>query len=330
MTLEDLVGLQLVVGIPGTSLTPDVAAHLRAIHAGGFIAFERNFHSPEQFQALVSQLNDTLGRAVWVMVDHEGGRVIRFAKGVTRFPDALTVGATQKPEEIVRQGALEAQELRGLGVHVNLAPCVDVLVEGADPVIGTRSYGSDPHRVAALATARIQGMQTHGLAACAKHFPGLGAVPKDPHKQLPTVGLEWPAMRQTHLVPFTAAIQTGVATVMSSHVCYPKLDPSNVPATWSARLIRELLRGELGFSGLMLTDDLEMGALHQLAPIGEAAVRAVAAGHDVALACSNLHAQRQVFEALLAAYLNGRLSVKELERSVAKLTALRQQLSLSI
>ncbi|MBI3324504.1 MAG: glycoside hydrolase family 3 protein, partial [Candidatus Omnitrophica bacterium] len=273
--------------------------------------------------------NDTLGRAVWVMVDHEGGRVIRFAKGVTRFPDALTVGATQKLEEVVRQGALEAQELRRLGVHVNLAPCVDALVEGADPVIGTRSYGSDPHRVAALATARIQGMQTHGLAACAKHFPGLGAVPKDPHKHLPTVGLEWAAMRQTHLIPFAAAIQAGVSTIMSSHVCYPKLDPSNVPATWSARLIRELLREELKFQGLVLTDDMEMGALHQLAPIGDAAVRAVAAGHDVVLVCWHPPAQRQVFESLRAAYLDGRLSVKELERSIDKITTLRQQLNLT-
>ena len=262
------------------------------------------------------------------MVDHEGGRVIRFSKGGTLFPDALTVGATQQPEEVTRQGALEAQELRRLGVHVNLAPCVDVLVEGADPVIGTRSYGSDPQRVAALGAARIRGMQTHGLAACAKHFPGLGAVPKDPHKHLPTVGLEWPAMRQTHLVPFTAAIEAGVATIMSSHVCYPQLDPSKTPATWSGRLIRDLLRGELGFQGLVLTDDMEMGALRELASIGEAAVRAVEAGHDVVLVCSSLPAQREVFEALRTAYREGRLSVEALERRVAKITALRQQFDL--
>lgn len=324
MTLEELIGATLVVGLPGASLTGGIAEHLRAIHAGGFIPFARNFESPDQFRALVSSLNETCGRELLVMVDHEGGRVVRFSSGVTCFPDALTVGATQSADAARRQGEIEAEELRALGVHVNLAPCVDVLVEGSDPVIGSRSYGQDAQRVAAFGAARVHGLQSRGVAACAKHFPGLGAVPKDPHTQLPTVHLDWEAMRRVHLVPFRAAIDAGVATVMSSHVCYPKLDSQpSTPATFSRRLMHELLRTELGFQGLVVSDDLEMGALRELCAIGDAAVRTVEAGHDVLLICSDVSLQHQVFEVLCAAYESGRLSVTQLERSVARLDALR-------
>ena len=327
MTLEELVGATLVVGMPGLRLTAEEAAHLRAIHAGGFIPFERNFQSPEQFNTLVADLHTALNRELLVMVDHEGGRIIRFANGVTRFPEPLTIGKTATPDQLRQQGAIEATELKALGVHVNLAPCVDVLVEGSDPVIGSRSYGSDPRRVAELAAARIQGMQAHGVAACAKHFPGLGAVPQDPHTQLPTLRLDWATMRVLHLVPCVEAIRAGVATMMSSHVCYPRLDPTGVPATFSRRLIHTLLREELGFHGLVLTDDLEMGALRMLCPLGEAAVRAVEAGHELLLMCHSVAAQREVFDTLCAAYRSGRLASAMLERTVERVAQVRHRYS---
>ena len=329
-SLEELVGAQLIVGLPGTTLSSDVAEHLRAIRAGGVIAFERNYESPEQFRRLVGQLEEALERSPVVMVDHEGGRIVRFTSGLTRFLDPLAIGQTQPPADVERQGTIEARELRALGVHVNLAPCVDVIVEGSDPVIGNRSYGNDPHRVAVLATARIRGLQAGGVAACAKHFPGLGAVPKDPHTHLPTVHLDWPAMRACHLIPFQAALQAGVATVMSSHVCYPKLDSTpRTPATFSRRLIQGLLRDELGFQGLVVTDDLEMGALQDLCEIGEAAVRSVEAGHDILLICHALEHQRRAFSALCQAYRQGRLQVKELEPRAERIRRLSEQKSCS-
>lgn len=325
MDLEDLVGRQLVVGLPGPTLTPDVAEHLRAIRAGGVIPFERNYVSPEQFRTLLTQLREALGRDVLVMVDQEGGRIVRFSAGVTRFPDPCSIGRTQQPADVERQGSVEARELRALGVHVNLAPCVDVLVEGSDPVIGTRAYGSDPLQVAAMGTARIRGLQGGGVAACAKHFPGLGAVPKDPHTHLPTVALDAGTMRRVHLVPFMEAVRAGVAMVMSSHVCYPKFERASAgPATFSSWIIRDLLRGELEFQGVAVSDDLEMGALRELCPIGEAAVRAVEAGHDAVLVCSDLEAEREVFEALRQAYQTGRLSAVALEQSVARVERLRR------
>jgi beta-N-acetylhexosaminidase len=293
------------------------------------VAFSRNFISPERFRRLLHHLEEALGRRLLVMVDHEGGRVVRFGQGVTRFPDAMTAGATQNPEAIERQGTVEAEELRRLGVGVNLAPCVDVVVEDSDPVIGDRSYGPDPVQVAALSVARIRGLQSHGVAACAKHFPGLGAVPRDPHKTLPTIPLEWDVMERVHLTPFYAAVEAGVAMVMSSHVCYPAFgDPPGLPATFSPALIRGLLRKTMRFSGLILTDDLEMGALRTFGTIGDAAVRATEAGHDLLLICSGLAAAQEAVTTLRKAYQSGRLDQVELEASAESVSRLRQQFSI--
>lgn len=326
MTLDDLIGARLAVGFPGAEPTEAVIEALRRTHAQSLVVFSRNFTALEPFRRLIRQLEQAVGRRLLVMVDHEGGRVVRFTQGVTHFPDALTVGRTQPPEAAERQGAMEAQELRQLGVHVNLAPCVDVIVEGADPIIGDRSYGSDPQQVAVLSVARIRGLQASGVAGCAKHFPGLGAVPRDPHQTLPTIELPWPAIARQHLPPFRAAIDAGVAMVMSSHVCYPALgDPLGLPVTFSSRLIRDLLRTTLGFSGLILTDDLEMGALRSFGSIGEAAVRATQAGHDLLLICSDLTAAQETFAHLRQAYQDGRLSREELQASEARCAQVRQK-----
>lgn len=326
MELETLIGARLAVGIPGTEATDEVVEALRQTHAQSLVVFNRNFTSTEQFVRLLAHLEERLERRFLVMVDHEGGRIVRFDHGVTHFPSAMTVAETETPEAVERQGAVEANELTRLGVHANLAPCVDVFVDGSDPVIGDRSYGRDPARVATLSVARIRGLQSHGVAACAKHFPGLGAVQRDPHQMLPTIALDWAAMQRVHLPPFEAAIRAGVAMVMSSHVCYPTLgDPPGLPATFSRNLIRELLRARMNFSGLILSDDLEMGALRTFGTMGEACIRAIEAGHDLLLICSDLAAAHAAFRALRTAYEQGRLPLDELEQSVQRLSTVRQQ-----
>ena len=326
MSLDELIGARLAVGIPGLDATEEVIRTLKAIHAQSLVVFSRNFASPEQFLRLIQRLDDALGRRLLVMVDHEGGRVVRFGSGVTSFAAALTVGRTGDAESIERQGYIEAEELARLGVRVNLAPCVDVIIDGVDPIIGDRSYGGEPATVSAFGVARIRGLQSQGVAACAKHFPGLGAVTRDPHKVLPTIALDWTAIRTVHLMPFRAAIQAGVATIMSSHVCYPALgDPPGLPATFSKRLIRDLLRRELRFPGLILTDDLEMGALRTFGPMGEAAIRATEAGHDLLLICSDLAAAEEAFSSLKQAYQSGRLSQAELAASVERAAVVRRK-----
>ncbi len=324
MNLEELVGQSLVIGIPGTAITPESVRHFQELHAGGLILYRINFDSPAQLKKLLADLEEALGRRLLVTADHEGGRVIMFRDGITVFPDNLAVGAAGQIDYARRQGAIEAMELRRLGVDVNLGPVLDVLTAAYSPNIGIRSYGRDWRLVAQMGTARIRAMQGQGLSACAKHYPGKGHAPVDAHLGLPVITSTWEEMEAVHLKPFAAAIAAGVDLVMSSHPYYPNLDPGPARiATFSRRIIFDYLRRELNFTGVIASDDLEMGAVKALCPIGEAGVLAAAAGHDLLLVCHDLSAQKEVYYKLLEAYRSKRLPLAELEESVARIAGLK-------
>lgn len=324
MTLEELVGRRLVFGIPGTRVTEDDVRLFQKTHAGGLVLYRINFESPAELVKLIRSFEEALGRSLLVMADHEGGRVIMFREGVTIFPDNLAVGTVGDPELAERQGTIEARELRRLGIDVNLAPVLDVLTEGYSPNIGIRSYGKDPGTAARLGAARIRAMQAGGLSACAKHFPGKGHSPLDAHLALPTILSTWEEMERLHLVPFRAAIEAGVDVIMTSHPVYPNLDPTpRLPTTFSRRIVREYLREGLGYSGVISSDDLEMGAIRELCPTGEAAVHAAQAGHDLLLSCHAAKSQWEVFTGLLDAYRSKRLAWRDLEASEERLNILK-------
>lgn len=348
--LEELIGARLVIGIPGTKITPEIVSHFKELHAGGLILYRINFENPTQLKKLISELENALERKLLVVTDHEGGRVVMFREGVTVFPDNLACGMVGKhnqstspvpspqsgegkkfghsfPEGIQyarKQGAIEAKELRRLGMDVSLGPCLDVLTESYSPNIGIRSYGPDWKLVSAMGAARISAMQAGGISACAKHFPGKGHAPVDAHLGLPVIPSTWKEMEQVHLKPFLKAIETGVHLVMTSHPYYPKLDPElNMIATFSKKIVQDYLRKELGFRGVISSDDLEMGAIKAICPIESAGIRATQAGHDLLLVCHNLEAQKKVFYALLEAYKKGELDKKELERSIERIEKLK-------
>jgi beta-N-acetylhexosaminidase len=222
MTLAELVGERLVIGIPGTKITPMIVRHFQELHAGGLILYRINFVSPAQIKKLVADLEEALGRKLLVAADHEGGRVIMFRDGITVFPDNLAVGTAGKIDYARKQGEIEAKELRRLGLDVNLAPVLDVLTEAYSPNIGIRSYGKDWRLVAELGAARIAAMQKHGLSACAKHFPGKGHAPVDAHLGLPVIQSTWKEMEEVHLKPFVQAIQTGVDLVPKKSPPFPE------------------------------------------------------------------------------------------------------------
>lgn len=324
MKLAELVGERLVIGVPGTTATPEIVRHFQELHAGGLILYRINFDSPQQLKKLIAHLEEALGRKLLVTVDHEGGRVIMFRDGITVFPDNLAVGTAGKVDYARRQGEIEAKELRRLGIDVNLAPVLDVLTGAYSPNIGIRSYGKDWRVVAEMGAARIAAMQRLGLSACAKHFPGKGHGSVDAHLGLPVIRSTWQEMEEVHLKPFVKAIQTGVDVVMSSHPHYPNLDPEpNKIATFSRKIIYDYLRKELNFAGVIASDDLEMGAIAAVCPIGEAGILAAQAGHDLLLVCHDLTAQKEVYHHLLQAYKTKRLSWKELEESVERINRLK-------
>ncbi len=301
--LEDLVGSKLVIGVPGTKITSDIVNHFRQTHAGGLILYRINFESPEQIRKMVSDLENSLGRRLLVCVDHEGGRVIMYRDGVTVFPDNLAFGHAGKVEYATKAGEIAAKELRALGTDINFAPTLDVLTQAYSPNIGIRAFGEDWKQVADMGAAYISALQANGVSATAKHFPGLGHAQVDPHLKLPVINSSWDEMKEVHLQPFIRAIQVGVDVIMSSHPKYPKLDsnPQTI-ATFSRTIMTDCLRNELGFKGVLASDDLEMGAVKDMGGIDSAAVKAVAAGHDLILSCHDLQAQNHVFRALIEAY----------------------------
>jgi len=328
MTPEELIGSRLVFGIPGTQVTPEIVRHFKETYAGGLILYRINFESPDQLRKLISDLENALQRRLLVCADHEGGRVIMFQDGVTVFPSAQAIGQTGNTQFARRQGEQEGRELRRLGIDVNFAPVLDVLTEAYSPNIGIRAFGKEPELVAKMGAARIAAMQVEGVSACAKHFPGLGPATLDPHLKLPTIQITWEELERVHLIPFYRAMRTAVHSIMTSHPLYPQLEPNpRTPATFSRRIVYEFLRQKTGYKGAIFSDDLEMGAITELCPIGEAAVQTAQAGHDMILACHDLTAQRKVFEGLLDAYKSKRLATKELEESVQRVQNLQSKRS---
>jgi beta-N-acetylhexosaminidase len=323
MDIEDLVGERLMIGLIGPNLTDTDVTLFRETRAAGVILYRRNFASPAALTTMLDSLESALGRRLLVATDHEGGRIVMLGQGTTIFPDNLALGTAGEEAFAARQGLIEAREMRRLGVDLNLGPCLDVLTERYSPNIGIRSYGKDPKIVARYGVARIRGMARGGLSACAKHFPGKGHSPLDAHLKLPTIDSTPEEMRELHLPPFIEAIGAGIEAVMSSHPVYPRLDPSGVPATFSRRIVGDWLRGELGFGGVIVSDDLEMGAVSETCPIGEATVRTAAAGHDLLLVCHTAPAQRAAAAALVAAYRERRLPLAEGEAAAERVRRLR-------
>jgi beta-N-acetylhexosaminidase len=323
--LETLVGERLMFGLAGPTLTDTDIRLFRDTRAAGLILYRRNFESPEQHTHLLTALESALGRRLLVATDHEGGRIVMLGHATTIFPDNLATGTAGDDAFPYRQGLCEARELRRLGVDVNFAPVLDVLTDRYSPNIGIRSYGKDPTVVTRYGLARIKGMQQGGVSACAKHFPGKGHSPLDAHLKLPTIDSTWAEMQATHLPPFAAAVAQGIDCLMTSHPVYPNLDPTRVPATFSRRIVHDCLRDELRFTGVIVSDDLEMGAIGETCPIGDATVRAAAAGHDLLLVCHTEPAQRTAAQALVEAYRSGALPLRELEASAARVRRLRER-----
>ncbi|MCB2193747.1 MAG: beta-N-acetylhexosaminidase [Deltaproteobacteria bacterium] len=284
--VKNSLAQSFVVGLPGLEAGADELALVSEQGLGGVILFARNVDSPAQ----VWQLNYDLRRAaaqaerppLWVMVDQEGGSVARLRAPFTDGPDMADFGDADE-SALFAHGAKLGREALAAGFNWDLAPVLDVhALEGG--IMARRSLGSDPEKVGRLGAAFIRGMQEAGCLACAKHFPGLGRTTADTHQERPTVELTRAELEAVELPPFRAAATAGVAGIMICHAVYAALDPER-PASLSSKVTQDLLRGELGYNGLIMSDDLEMGAVvGQMAP-DQAAVEAYLAGSDVLLIC---------------------------------------------
>jgi len=277
----------MVVGIPGLEARPEDLALVAEQGLGGIILFARNVDSPVQVWQLCYDLRRAAVQAerppLLMLVDQEGGSVARLRQPFTDGPDLAELGKADEAA-LAAHGARMGRELVAAGFNWDMAPVLDVHAI-PDGVMARRSLGGDPARVAELGAAFVQGMQDAGCLACAKHFPGLGRTTLDTHKERPTVELSREELATVEWPPFVAAARAGVAGVMICHAVYAALDPER-PASLSPTVIQDVLRGELGYEGMVLSDDLEMGAVvGGLAP-EQAVVQAYTAGCDLILMCS--------------------------------------------
>jgi beta-N-acetylhexosaminidase len=291
----------VMLDIQGTALTAEDRERLRHPLTGGLILFSRNYESPEQIAALAAEIHSLREPRLLVAVDHEGGRVQRFREGFTRLPACHRFGEIhdENPERALRlaetAGWLMAAELRAVDIDFSFAPVLD-LDRGISTVIGDRAFHRDPEVVAVLADAYLRGMRRAGMAATGKHFPGHGGCSADSHLALPIDERRYADLRIEDLVPFERLIHHGLAGIMPAHVLYPHIDRN--PAGFSAFWLRKILRQELGFQGVIFSDDLSMeGASGAGGPV-ERARAALAAGCDMVLVCNNPVAAGQILEGL--------------------------------
>jgi len=307
----------VTIGFEGHALTREAAELLQG-GVRSVILFTRNFRDATQLRELTRSIRQAAGAPVLVSVDQEGGRVQRFrGEGFPDLPSARRAAAGG--EEAVRRSAVTAARcLRAAGIHMNLAPVLDVDSNPANPVIGERAFGSDPDQVASCGVAYAKTLQAEGVAACGKHFPGHGDTSVDSHLDLPHLPHAMERLERVELVPFRAAVGAGIASLMTAHVLFDSIDPQ-VPATLSRRVVTGLLRERLGFEGLVFTDDFEMQAIADRFEMGDAAVRAIEAGCDQVLMCHRADRQRRAIEALAEAMRSGRLSREQVERSQNRL-----------
>ena len=324
MTVRDTIGQLLMVGFQGTELSSEFIDWLQEFRPGGVILFSRNLVDPEQVARLTNALQEHAPNPpLLIAIDQEGGRVSRLPQGFTIFPSALSVAACQSPDVAYGVAEITAKELRAVGINMNMAPVLDVNSNPNNPIIGNRAYGENPQHVCAFGVATMQGFQDNGVIPCGKHFPGHGDTTTDSHKVLPVVNASRGRLEAIELEPFRHAIQHGLPTIMTAHVHYPVLD-AEAPATLSRPILTGLLRHELGFQGVTLTDDLEMRAILDHGSIGEASVRSLQAGADIVLICHQQDRQTEAFVAIEQALDRGELSMDDLTTSADRISALKK------
>jgi len=320
------IGQLLIGSFPGATIPPELRSLAREFQLGGVILFARNIEAPEQVAELSHDIQSLASETpLWVSVDQEGGRVARLRAPFTEWPPMAALGRAGDVTLASKFAAALAAELKAVGITLDYAPVLDIHTNPKNPVIGDRALADDAAVVGKLGAAIVRGLQDNGVAACGKHFPGHGDTSVDSHFELPLVEHPPDRIRRVESVPFREAIAARVAFIMTAHVLVPSIDDEK-PATLSRRIVYDLLRDELGFGGVILSDDLEMKAIAATYSVPDAAVQAIAAGCDALLICAgHVDAQVAALEALVHAVEDGQIPYKRLEDALSRNRRAKEQ-----
>ncbi len=332
MQIEHRIGQLMLIGLPGPQMDSATREMLQMIQPGGVLLDHRNIETAHQ----VSELNSTIRSVIEVppiiAIDQEGGPVDRLKEIFSPLPSPDLLRAANDAVIAARQGEITAETLRALGFNVNLAPVLDIAVDdAADNGLKGRYLGDSVAEVVRLAGAYIEGLQHGGVTGVGKHFPGLGASTIDSHSEIPKVNGTRDDLMKRDIAPYTelfSKINARLSAVMVAHAHYPALDgPSPLPASLSKNVVTGLLREELGFKGLIITDDLDMGAINSTREIGEAAVQAIEAGHDMVMVTGSTECATVAWQAMTQAAQDGRITKSHIRRAFDHIARIKSMLS---
>lgn len=322
---EQSAGQRLMVGFEGTDLNRDLKFLIEKLCVGGIILFSQNIANPDQLQHLCRTAQnfarDCGQPPLFIAIDQEGGVVARLKKPFTEFAGNSQMTGVQDASEFA---SICARELSNVGVNMNMAPVLDVAIDSQKSIMSKRAFGSDPDWVSDLGVAVIRNLQRGGIMSVAKHFPGIGRTTVDSHLDLPYLDTELAAMETSDLLPFAAAIENDVAGVMLSHICYQAID-REWPASLSAKIAGDLLRKRAGFEGVVLTDDLDMGAIKRHHDIGTVIGRILEAEIDIALICHKGPDIQKAYDSITTYQRASEVNQRKCARSVNRIMKLKEK-----
>ncbi len=330
MTLDEKIGQMFIVGFEGMQPNNQLKKMIMDNKVGGVILFQRNIKSPDQLLGLLNSIKDINMDAIplFISVDEEGGKVSRMPDQVRDLPSPGSIGEVNDKGLSYKIGALLAEQLKAFGFNTNFAPVLDIWSNPKNTVIGERAFGNTPEIVGSLGIEAMKGIRDNGVISVVKHFPGHGDTIVDSHVGLPKVEYDLERLRSFEFLPFQAAVDNEADAVMVAHIQMTKIDPE-YPASLSKALISDVLRKDMGFDGLVVTDDMTMAAIIENYTIEDAVVGSITAGSDIILICHGYDKQQAAIDSVKAAVSNGDITEERIDESVSRILNLKKTYQLT-
>lgn len=325
MTLDEKIGQMIVAGFNGTDVNEELINLVNTNKVGGVILFKRNIETSEQLKKLNNNI-DGLNKEIplFISVDEEGGRVNRLPSDMENFSSAREVGLKNDKDYAYNNGKSIGESLKVTGFNMNYAPVLDIFSNPKNTVIGDRAFGSDVETVSTMGIATMKGIEEEGIISVIKHFPGHGDTSVDSHYGLPIVYKTLEELENFELIPFKKAIKEGCKAIMVSHILLDKIDKQN-PSSMSETVITDILREQLGFDGVVITDDMEMGAITENFTVEDACVQSIIAGCDIVLIGSGNESIYNTIQAIKDSILNGKITEERINESVVRIIKLKNE-----
>lgn len=323
MKLNEIIGQHMLIGVSGHTLTNDEKKFIVENNISGIVLFARNLSTPEQIRNLCAEIQSLRHKMaskapLFIGIDMEGGRVHRLKAPFTQWPPLKTIGDLDAPTVAFHFAHAMGRELMSVGINLDFAPCIDVYTNPLNTVIGDRAVSTDPHQVEKMASALVRGYIKSGILSCAKHFPGHGHTIIDSHEELPVEEADLKRLHEVELVPFRRALRSRVDMVMTAHILFKSVD-KDWPVTLSEFFLKKMLRDELKYKGLIITDDLDMKAMAIHYDKASIPVRSLQAGNDLILYCNEPESPPMAIESIISAVAQGQYSQSQLEATLNRI-----------